>query len=232
MGSPNKGTSFGWKWDLRIQVCTAHSFQGRAFPSRLKCAINRSTLQAVFTILAADPPNNDLLTHSHLALHNKNPNTNTMGCTEISQFAGLTVGHSLSTSKWSETPVPFKKRLFLSQGHLSLRITVHRGLGPPFPVIRCSETGHSSHEQLRFSNSNRSALALPRVISDRASSSKSRSLVDVTHFSGEHTAGARRNSLNTCSPTDYTTDSSFGEMLLRAKWHPSFVNMSLLCKPM
>lgn len=146
MGSPNKGTtSFGWKWDLRIQVCTAHSFQERAFPSRLKRAINRSTLQAVFTILAADPPNNDLLTHSHLVLRNKNPTINTTRCTETSQFAGLTVGHSLSTSKWSATPVPFKKRLFRSQGCLGLRITVHRGLCPPFPVIRCSETGHSSH---------------------------------------------------------------------------------------
>lgn len=37
-------------------------FQGMTLPSWLKCAVNRSTLQAVFTILAVDPPNKDILT--------------------------------------------------------------------------------------------------------------------------------------------------------------------------
>lgn len=231
-GSPTKGTtSCGWKWDLRTEVSTAHHFQGRALPSRLKHATNRSALQAVFPILAADPPNNDLLTHSHLVLHNKNPNINTTGRRETSQFAGLTVGHRLSTSTQAETPVPFTKRLFLSRGCLGLRITVHRGWGPPFPVFRRSETGHPSHQRLRLSDAHGSALAQPQVISDRASSSKCRSSVDVTRFSGEHPMGAGQNSVNAHSPTGYTTHRSPGEMLLWAKRHLSFVNMSLLCKP-
>lgn len=43
--------------------------------------MDRSTWPAVLTVLAADPPNNNLLTHSPLVLHNQIPSIQvTMGC--------------------------------------------------------------------------------------------------------------------------------------------------------
>jgi len=212
-----------------VQVCTARSLQGRAFPSRLQGATNWSTLQAVFTILAADPPNNGLLTPSHLVLHNQNPNVNTRRCTETSQIAGLTVGHGLSTtSKRSETPVPFTKRFFRSQGGLGPRIT---GFGSSF----------SSHQTLRDRSLVTPAVTVLRLEPQCSGCSsgdlrqsqrlKTQQLGRCHGSSGEHTTGAGQSRRSTRSPPAYTTDGSPGATLPRAERHLSSVNTSLLCKP-